>query len=78
MEEKIENIDVEPKPKPSLLGMIGSPVEQFEKIRNRPIIWLPMLIVTLFTVIGTLLSFMSMDLAKCSRRRYRGRRACSS
>ncbi len=62
MEEKIEKIDVEPKSKPSLLGMIGSPVEQFEKILNRPIIWVPMLIVTLFTVIGSLLSFMSMDL----------------
>lgn len=64
MEEKMENTNLEPNlnVKPSLLGIISSPVDQLEKIRNRPIIWGAMLIVTALTVIGTLLSFLSMDL----------------
>lgn len=64
MEEKMENRDLEPNlnVKPSLLGIINSPVEQFEKICNRPIIWGAMLVVTALTIIGTLLSFLSMDL----------------
>ncbi|WP_229078661.1 hypothetical protein [Bacillus paralicheniformis] len=31
--------------KPSLFGIITSPVRQFERMRERPAIWLPMIIV---------------------------------
>lgn len=63
MEEKVENLELEPKSKPSLFGMIWSPGEQFEKIRQRPTIWIAMLIVTLLTMIGTLLTMMGMDMS---------------
>ncbi|MEH6945337.1 Yip1 family protein [Bacillus sp. JJ722] len=47
--------------KPSLFGIIWSPVEQFEKIRNRPTIWIPLLIVTVIYVIGTYFSISQMN-----------------
>jgi hypothetical protein len=56
-------VDLGPKPKPSLLGMLWSPVEQFEKIRQRPTIWIAMLLVTVLTAIGTLLMMMGMDMS---------------
>lgn len=63
MEEKVENLELEPKSKPSLFGMIWSPGEQFEKIRQRPTIWIAMLIVTLLTMIGTLFMAMGFDMS---------------
>lgn len=47
--------------KPSLFGIIWSPVEQFEKIRNRPRIWIPLLIVSALYVIGTYFSISQLD-----------------
>ncbi len=46
--------------KPSLFGMVFNPTEQFEKIKERPLIWGAMGIVTLLTVIGTW--FMSLGI----------------
>ena len=63
MEEKMESVDLVPKSKPLLLGMLWSPVEQFEKIRQRPMIWIAMLLVTVLTAIGTLLMMMGMDMS---------------
>lgn len=48
-------------PKPSLLGMFTSPGEQFEKIKQTPKIWLPLLIVSIFYVVGMTLMALSMD-----------------
>ncbi len=62
MEEKVETLNQEQRPKPSLLGMLGNPGEQFEKIRNRPTIWGALIIVTLITMVGLLLTFMNMDM----------------
>ncbi|MPQ26063.1 Yip1 family protein [Bacillus paralicheniformis] len=40
------NIETAPQvKKPSLFGIIASPVRQFERMRERPAIWLPMIIV---------------------------------
>lgn len=47
--------------KPSLFGVIWSPIEQFEKIRNRPTIWIPLLVVSILSFFGTYLTFNQMD-----------------
>lgn len=49
-------------PEPSLFGMITSPVQQFERIRERPLIWVAMLIVVILTAIGGLLSAMGAEM----------------
>ncbi|MDO6658470.1 Yip1 family protein [Anaerobacillus sp. 1_MG-2023] len=38
--------------KPSLLGMIWSPGEQFKSIRQAPKVWLPLIVVTVLSLIG--------------------------
>lgn len=43
-------------PKPSLLGMLTNPTEQFIRIKQQPIILTPMLIIIVLTIIGTWLS----------------------
>jgi Yip1 domain len=45
------------KKKPSLFGMIFSPGIQFERIREKPVIWIPLI---LFTVIMTIVSAISV------------------
>lgn len=39
-------------PKPSLLGIIWSPGEQFDRMRANPRFWGPFIIVTLLTIVG--------------------------
>ena len=51
---------VETKLKPKLFGMFWSPVEQFERIRQNPRIWLPLLIVTILYLVASTISAMSM------------------
>jgi hypothetical protein len=46
---------------PSLLGMFSSPGMQFERIKNQPKIWLPLLVVTLLYGLGTFLMINSLD-----------------
>lgn len=48
---------------PSLLGMITNPTEQFERIKERPKIWIAMIIITILFVIGTWLTTLGMDIA---------------
>lgn len=49
--------------KPSLLGMIWSPSEQFERIKQRPIIWGAMIIVTILTIIGMWLMSLGVEIS---------------
>ncbi|CEG25598.1 Yip1 family protein [Bacillus sp. B-jedd] len=58
METQIET-DVK-KSSPSLLGIFTSPVEQFEKIRTNPKIWIPLLIVSVIYIVGMALMAMTM------------------
>ncbi|WP_052404853.1 Yip1 family protein [Bacillus rubiinfantis] len=59
MEVKKEmNINQE---KPTLFGMFTNPSVQFEKIRQNPKIWLPLLIVTILYVIGTVFMAAMLD-----------------
>lgn len=48
-------------PKPSLFGMITSPEQQLERIKERPIIWVAMLIVVILTVVGSTLQGMGLE-----------------
>ncbi|MCP3761535.1 hypothetical protein NLX67_03900 [Domibacillus sp. A3M-37] len=46
----IEETSKTTHPKPSLFGLITSPVEQFKRMKQRPVIWGPSVIVLiLFT-----------------------------
>ena len=59
MENQTEIVTKEKKP--SLLGMFTSPGEQFERIKQVPKIWVPLLIVSLLYVVGMTLMALSMD-----------------
>jgi hypothetical protein len=59
MENQTEIITKEQKP--SLLGMFTSPGEQFERIKQVPKIWVPLLIVSILYAIGMTLMALSMD-----------------
>ncbi|MEH6995957.1 Yip1 family protein [Neobacillus drentensis] len=47
--------------KPSLLGMFASPSEQFERIKQTPKIWVPLLILSILYAVGMTLMALSMD-----------------
>ena len=59
MENQTEIITKEQKP--SLLGMFTSPGEQFERIKQSPKIWVPLLIVSILYAIGMTLLALSMN-----------------
>ena len=59
MENQAEIITKEQKP--SLLGMFTSPGEQFERIKQSPKIWVPLLIISILYAIGMTLMALSMD-----------------
>ncbi|WP_197046728.1 YIP1 family protein [Oceanobacillus salinisoli] len=59
--EKVNMEEMKPE-KPSLFGMIWSPTEQFERIKERPLIWVPLAIISLLFIIGTLLTIFTTDL----------------
>lgn len=44
---------------PSLIGMIINPLRQFERIREKPLIWRAIIIVTVLTTIGFLLKIIT-------------------
>lgn len=48
---------------PSIIGMITKPVEQFERIRKKPLIWMAMGIVMVLYVIGMWLTMSNVDIA---------------
>ncbi|MDQ0231359.1 Yip1 family protein [Metabacillus malikii] len=53
----MENETIQTK-KPSLFGMVFSPGEQFERIREKPVIWVPLIILTILgVIIGGLAAF---------------------
>lgn len=47
--------------KPSLFGMIFSPGEQFERMRERPIIWWPLILVTILMTAVAVLTALGTD-----------------
>ncbi|MFT9597083.1 Yip1 family protein [Mesobacillus sp.] len=47
--------------KPSLIGMFWSPGEQFDRIRQNPRIWIPLILVSVLYAIGMYLMTLSMD-----------------
>ncbi|MRX71617.1 DUF1282 domain-containing protein [Bacillus lacus] len=55
MEQQTVTTETEQVRKPSLLGMIFSPGEQFDRIRMKPIVLVPLLIVV---ILGTLIAFL--------------------
>lgn len=59
MENQTEIITKEQKP--SLLGMFTSPGEQFERIKQTPKIWVPLLIISILYAVGMTLMALSMD-----------------
>ena len=48
-------------PKPSIFGMIWSPIEQFDRIRERPRIWGPLAIIVGLFIIGMIISVLGVD-----------------
>lgn len=50
-------------PKPSLFGMITNPKDQFERIKERPIIWGAMGILVILFIIGTWLISLGVDVS---------------
>lgn len=57
-ENKTHEIIVE---KPKLLGMITNPTEQFLKIKQNPVIWVPLIIVSLLMMVGAILTALNID-----------------
>lgn len=47
--------------KPKIFGMIMNPSDQFARIREWPSIWLPLLIVTVLSVIGSIMMASGID-----------------
>lgn len=59
----MSEIKMEALKKPSLLGLFSNPSEQFERLRERPVIGIPMVIVFLMMMAGTVLSVAGTDFA---------------
>lgn len=59
--EQHTNHTTETTAKPSLFGMFFSPGLQFDRMRERPTIWLPLIIVTLLGVIAGVIVAMGMN-----------------
>lgn len=49
------NVETVKEKKPSLIGLITSPVQQFERMKERPVIWLPMIIVIALSALSVYL-----------------------
>lgn len=52
--------------RPSLFGMIFSPGEQFERIRERPIIWLPLILLTILMTAVAVITALGTDYSAVS------------
>lgn len=50
--------------KPSLIGMITSPVQQFERIRERPLIWGALAIILAVIIIGSWIGSLGVEVPK--------------
>jgi hypothetical protein len=47
--------------KPSLFGMIFSPGEQFERLREKPVIWIPLILFTVLMTVVAAISALNAD-----------------
>ncbi|KAA6453042.1 Yip1 family protein [Bacillus swezeyi] len=56
------HLEMEKGKKPSLLGMITRPGEQFERMREKPVFWLPLFVVLILSVTGAYLLNAKIDL----------------
>lgn len=61
MDENGTKEQTEVAEKPQLLGMIMSPMEQFERIKKRPVIWVPLIILTVLTILVSFLTIGNID-----------------
>lgn len=60
-EENLNSETIEEKPK--LLGMITRPTEQFLKLKQNPVIWVPLLIISLLMMVGATITALNADYA---------------
>src|SRR5690625_1288879 len=51
------------KPTPSIFGMITSPIQQFKRIKEKPVIWVAMLVVIVITIIGESFVIKGMEIS---------------
>lgn len=59
-----ENLNSElPEEKPKLLGMIVNPTEQFLKLKKTPVIWVPLIIISLLMMVGATVTALNVDYA---------------
>ncbi|MEC1678595.1 toxin SDP protection protein YknW [Bacillus mojavensis] len=61
MEANVEKNGGVTTEKPSLFGVITSPGIQFERIRERPVVWGPLLIVAAIIIVGAVLQGLGTD-----------------
>lgn len=61
MEQTILEQETIQSKKPSIFGMIFSPIEQFERIRVKPVIWLPLVLLTIIATIMGVLVVLNTD-----------------
>ncbi|MFE4272349.1 toxin SDP protection protein YknW [Bacillus subtilis] len=61
METNVEKNSGTATEKPSLFGVITSPSVQFERIRERPAVWGPLLIVAAIIIVGAVLQSLGTD-----------------
>lgn len=54
--------DIREEEKPSLLGIITNPTEQFERIRKRPIFWGALIMVIIISMFGLMLTSLGVEL----------------
>ncbi|UGB32472.1 Yip1 family protein [Metabacillus sp. B2-18] len=47
--------------KPSLFGMIFQPGEQFERLREKPVIWLPLILLSILGTVIAVLTALNVD-----------------
>jgi len=52
--------------KPSIFGMIFQPGEQFERIREKPVIWLPLILLSFLGAVVALLTALNVDYSTIS------------
>ncbi len=61
MEPNLEKSNTEITEKPSVFGVITSPVVQFKRLREKPVIGIPLLIVIILIAAGSILRGLGMN-----------------
>lgn len=57
----LENEIIQMK-KPSLLGMVFSPLEQFKRIKEQPVIWMPLIILSIVSMIIAIFVTLNLEI----------------